>query len=198
MSHVAIRALTGQDDKLIVACPVETGDGGDVVMPDPLRMLAMPEPTRQSLDGDTDLPHAVSIPDGATLNIIPDDIDSYDYGYEQTRLLAWDADAYGWPCFIDPENPPVALFTLLPEVNISQPDGAHMTFPNTGGLAPGESVLVYALGGVGTHLFDDSVVKEGQWVAVGSGTVSADGMTISTDTGKGLPFLTWVGYIPEP
>ena len=197
VSRVALRALTGQDDKLIVACPLDTGDGGDIDLPDPLRILTMPEPTRQSL-GDTSVPHTVSIDDGATLTIIPDDIDSYDYGYEQTRLLAWDADAYGWPCFIDAENPPLALYALLPEVNISGPDGAHMTFPNTAGLDAGARVTVYALGGVGTHLFDDTPVKEGRWVAVGSATVSADGMTISTDAGKGLPFLTWTGYYPAP
>jgi len=197
VSHVAIRALTGQEDKLILACPVDIGTGGNVVMADPMRIHVMPEPTRQTL-GDETQPHTVSIADGTTLTIIPEAINSFEYGYEQTRLLTWDADSFGWPCFVDSENPPVALVALLPEVNIDQADGAHMTFPNTANLAPDAEVTVFALGGVGSHLPDGTVVKEGSWVRVSTGTVSADGATVSTNDGEGLPFLTWVGYYLQP
>ena len=38
--------------------------------------------------------------------------------------------------------------------------------------------------------------QEGEWVPFGTGTVSADGTTIESDAGSGLPCLTWFGYAP--
>ncbi len=52
---------------------------------------------------------------------------------------------------------------------------ARITFPNTDGLAVGEKALLFS--------YDHDA---GEWVAVGSGTVRADGMAIESDPGVGI------------
>ena len=59
---------------------------------------------------------------------------------------------------------------------------AEMTFPNTDGLAPGEKTLLMS--------FDHA---RAEWVVVGSMTVSADGLTMTSDPGQGVRAPGWHG-----
>jgi Glucodextranase, domain B len=67
-----------------------------------------------------------------------------------------------------------------------QPAGAHfdppapLTFPNVDGLKPGASTEMYS--------FDHDL---GQFVSIGTGTVTADGSTIKSDPGVGLIKAGW-------
>ena len=57
---------------------------------------------------------------------------------------------------------------------------APITFPNTEGLAPGETSLIFSF----NH-------DAGRWDAIGTGTVSADGSTIVSDPGVGVRAPGW-------
>ena len=64
--------------------------------------------------------------------------------------------------------------------NFDEP--APVTFPNTEGLTPGEKSLLMS--------FDHA---KGEWVVVGTMTVSADGQTVTTDPGVGVRAPGWHG-----
>lgn len=80
--------------------------------------------------------------------------------------------------------------TLNPELIVSVQLGgatnfdqrAPITFPNLEGLAPGEKSLIFSF----NH-------DAGRWDVTGTGTVSADGLSIVSDPGSGLPFPGWHG-----
>lgn len=61
-----------------------------------------------------------------------------------------------------------------------------MTFPNLAGAAPGTSLQFLS--------FDHTT---GRLVIEGTGTVSADGLTVSTDPGNGITHPGWHGWIQE-
>jgi hypothetical protein len=67
-----------------------------------------------------------------------------------------------------------------------------VTVPNDSGLAPGSAVEFY-VHGVGVA---QDFAPYGGWALVAAGTVSADGATISTNPGEGLPVLSAFGIAP--
>ncbi len=190
----AIHYIATQDFTLHgLYCPVDISQGGTLAV-DPVVLRQAPQATRTAL-GDTSQPHDITSPEGVVLTVIPDDLYLWDFTYDDLRLLSWDSTSWGWPCFIDANDPPDALVALVPEFETAhETDAVHIAFPNTQNLAAGTEVDLYGLGGVGTENWTGEEIEEAQWAKIGSMTVSNDETMIRTAAGQGLPFCTWVGY----
>jgi hypothetical protein len=107
------------------------------------------------------------------------------------------------PCFIDPDNLPLALYVVTPiDLQVITPGthldpeyrAASLDLPNETGLAAGTAVDIYVIGGV--HPADYGLL-EGEWTRKVGATVTSDGSRIQTADGEGLGYLTWFGvYLP--
>lgn len=108
------------------------------------------------------------------------------------------------PCFVDPENLPLALYVVWPhDTLVTQADtftdpvltNAALDLPNETGLAEGTVVDIYVVGGVHGDYAD---LDEGEWGPVTTATVTSDGR-IQTHPADGIGYLTWFGvYAEEP
>ena len=79
---------------------------------------------------------------------------------------------------------PKIVFTIQPEdVRFDPP--APIVYPNVYGYPPGKIVNLYS--------FDHEL---GQWVSIGTGSVTEDGAFISSDPGVGIIHGGW--QFPEP
>lgn len=76
---------------------------------------------------------------------------------------------------------PRFVVTIQPAGVVFDPP-APLSLPNTDGLAPGAVTELYA--------FDHDL---GQFVSIGTGTVSADGTTVASDPGVGIVKSGWAG-----
>ena len=75
-----------------------------------------------------------------------------------------------------PLDPPAVGITLRTQpAGVSFDPPAQIAFPNSTGLRPGESTDLFS--------FDDDL---GEFVAIGTGTVSEDGSVIESDPGSGI------------
>ncbi len=185
------------DDLTMVGlyCPVDLTGGGDVTIEEPNKLVQAPDCTRDPL-GDTTQPHEIVAPDGASMTVVPDELFmiGHDFEYEDLRLVTWDHETWGWPCFIDESDPPDGLVALTPDLEPKSEDAFHVSFPNDAGLSAGTAVDLYALAGAASMTWDGDILHEGDWVAIGEAEVSSDGSRIETRAGEGLPFGTWVGW----
>ncbi len=194
LQHSAIRFLPVElTGRISLSCPIDLGSGGNVDTSTAFKLPAVPESLRDPLD-DPATEHAMHLSGDSMLTVIPEDLTPLEGGYADINLMEWDADAWGWPCFIDPADPPAQLFTVAPEVEVHDPDAVHVWIENTTGLAAGSDVLIYGLGSVATYTWDDEPVMEGEWALIQNAEVASSGQGIETATGAGLPFLTWFGW----
>ncbi len=77
-------------------------------------------------------------------------------------------------------------FDITIQADVSNFDvPAPITFPNVDKLAPGEKTILFS--------FDH---QKGEWVAVGTMTVSEDGLTVVSDNGVGVRAPGWHGQQP--
>ena len=83
-----------------------------------------------------------------------------------------------------------AFFGFSPEGDIRE-DGFALRVANSTGLSAGQTVDLYALGGISCTLGDDHI-PEAEWRNVGSGTVDDAGESIGFDVN--LPCMTWMAY----
>ena len=190
---LSIRFAVADPEVSILACPVEIGFGGERIMGQPARMVRLPDNTRDALVDENEL-HDITAPDGTILSIRPSKIMVFAAGYEDVRVLPWDVDRWGWPCFVDHSDPPDGLVTLLPEAEITEEGSALLSFPNVHQLPAGTEVDFFGLGGISAYRWNGEHITEGHWVVISEGAVSEDGTVVSTSEDQGLPFLTWAGY----
>jgi hypothetical protein len=108
------------------------------------------------------------------------------------------------PCFIDPADPPLALYVVTPyDVLVIEPGTrfdpvlfpAALDLPNTTSLPADTVVDVYVLGGVHP---DSAGLHEGQWAPLTTATVTSDGTRIQTGPTEGIGYLTWFGVYEAP
>ncbi len=177
----------------IPSCRYEPTQDGAFELPEAIRMVEAPECTRDPLGTVTDA-HVITASNDATLTVVPDKLFLLEYGYADMNLLVWDDAGQGWPCFIDPDDPPAMLLAFAPEIEVTDEGGALIAFPNSAALSAGDVVDLYVVGGSGSRNWEDEAVDEGLWTALGTATVSQDGTTIEMNDARGLPFLTWVGF----
>lgn len=196
VDRAAVRLLNTADLTWTqLACPYAVGEGGDVVLSEPARLVSVGEVAERDELGDPASPHRITSAAGTQLIVTPNpgDLIMYDGGYEDLRLMDWDAQTHGWPCFINPSDPPDGLVALVPELQIKTRGTVHIAFANTTELAAGTTVTLYGMGGAGTYTWDGHIVEEGEWEPIGQATVTEDGTKIRS-IGDGLPFYTWVGW----
>lgn len=106
------------------------------------------------------------------------------------------------PCFIDSDNPPLALYVftpidsmvLDPDILEPTPVPASLDLPNDTNLPAGTEVDIFVVGGghptvYGTH--------EGEWSSAVTATVTKNGERIQTADGEGISQLTWFAVYPR-
>ena len=97
-------------------------------------------------------------------------------------------------CFVPGEYDFTAVYGFSPEGDIVG-DSVVLKIPNTTGLADGETVQIYVMGGLQCSLDEDgNKAHEGEWQLLGNGTVEGD--FISPDGGVALPCINWMAYGP--
>ncbi len=180
-------------DRVIVSAEVDTTLGAAQELPEAIVLPVVPDCTRTPL-GTASEPHTVTASDDTTLELIPADFSALGGTYDQLNLLPWNAEAWGWPAFLDSQNPPDGLVAFLPENTIETAGGAMIRFPNSKDYEAGTVVDLYGLGGTDTRDAAGIKVAEGVWARIGSATVSADGQWVESDAGSGLTFTTWAGW----
>ena len=169
-------------------------DSADAIvrLREPLVLFAT-EPAVSGTGGDFNAARDVVFADGTALKgFVPNDYFGSDPDALGMRRV--DPNARGL-CFLNEETPPpAAVLAFYPEGALLEP--VDVRLPNDLGLAPGSKVIFSVLGSLDCTLADGSHVPEAEWQDYGTGTVSADGATIDSDPGSGVPCINWMGYRP--
>lgn len=136
--------------------------------------------------------------DGAALIFQPGTSILANLGVELTAALTR-FEGSTLPCFIDPSDPPLALYAVTPQDTLVIEPGtiatpelmtAALDLPNETGLAAGATVDIYVVGGAHAS---QAGTTEGTWEPVATATVTADGTRIQTAPGEGIGQLNWFG-----
>ncbi len=148
-------------------------------------------------EGDPDTVRTVVLHDGMEIDLVPSEFFAGGAPYEDltSRRLPASASACA------PQSAPVefeAIYVFQPEG-----DAFHTSFnariPNDYGLAAGDQVDLYVLGGLSCGLLNGDKVEEMEWANYGVGTVDESGTFIDASGENGLPCMVWLGLdIPTP
>ena len=173
-------------------CPIDvTGTTGTVVLPNPIAIYQVP--SELTVDAAQTDPMTVPLAAGALeITLVPDDVIFYDAPALGARSVA---PTHPGLCFLEASVTYDGLFALYPEGEIRPLAGAAFRVANSTALSAGTPVDWYALGGISCTVSGGGSIAEGALGLFGTGTVSADGATIS---GTGLPCLTWLAYTVAP
>lgn len=130
---------------------------------------------------------------GVTLFLTPDavvvvDELLYDTPEKQRFRVAPIPDTAMEPSIIAAPLSLTGFFALAPAGTLLCP-AMHVTLPNTAGLPPDAAVEIFAQG---IEISEHWAPFAG-WAKVSDGHVSADGTTISTDEGSGIPLIATLG-----
>ena len=91
-----------------------------------------------------------------------------------------------------------AFWGFWPEADVNNQNGGlagyPIRIPNATNLPASSRVEFFIVGGLGCTLLNGDKIHEGEWVKIGTGTVSGDGQTITSDSSSEVPCLTWLGY----
>ena len=173
--------------------PLPSEDTASLNFDDPLVIFGTtPAATLPPLGTETSA-RAVVFDSGLELDVTPDQVEYSTGGYDDLSSVAVDPTSNGL-CFLDAADTSAGLFAFYPEANITGA-GFPVRVPNTAGLSAGAEVELFVLGGLDCRDAAGETVPEGTWHMFGTGTVSADGTTITSD--NGLPCLTWMRYAPK-
>ncbi|MBK7402994.1 MAG: hypothetical protein IPJ34_43905 [Myxococcales bacterium] len=116
------------------------------------------------------------------------DIEDVDLGALGNKLRVAKVETKDYPPFTTGENV-LALYAANPFDAKFSKGKVGVSFAAPAGLAAGAAVEFVSLG----NTFLSAPFDAGKLIVVGTGKVSADGKTVSTDAGVGLTALTWVG-----
>ena len=167
------------------------------VFTEPFVLRAMPE-------AGVLVPMEVDVPvelagDGLSVTVSPDDWLGGVWEDTTVRIMAYPLDLQT-PCFIHGDNMPDGLYAMTPDwLGFQVPGGLEVKFDNTAGLAPGDQVDLFVVGGLDTSIkpldgSDHILVGTGAEYPLGTGTVNEDGSKIVSDPGAGMPGLGWIGW----
>lgn len=154
-------------------------------------------------EGDTaaekEVVRTVGFADGLEVRFAP----RYYYG-EYDTLAAAAIDPTGL-CFIDDASKVDVLYAFSPDgatgVDFSNDTirqiSVKLPVPSASQASAGDTFDLYVLGGLGcpdptSALPGQNFIKEGTWAKFGTGTVTAAGDMIESDSSVGLPCLTWM------
>jgi hypothetical protein len=160
---------------------------GDVVLREPFVLYATtPIPNPPEVESDED-EYTFVFHTGMEIDLIPFDLNS---DYLRLGIRVVDTSERGLT-FLEGHPAPDLLFAMSPDSSVYG-DGAPIRIPNTLGLAAGAKVDLFFTAGVGCK-DDGELVDEGEWINYGTGTVSADGAMIASDSDSGLTCVSWLG-----
>lgn len=177
--------------------PALTADG--TVDVGDLPVLALPDGPPLALDGTaqtvTSGEVTLSVPDGVTVKLDPEDLAGGDDG-KKLRVLRLDRSRYAT---FGIDDAYFAVYAFAPfEAWFRAADKsettARVSFAPGGDLTPGAAIEVAALG---SYLFPEWIAPA-QLGPAASAAVAADGRTVELDAGQGLPYLTWVALRAKP
>ena len=186
MTHAAMRIFragygTGY-------CPFElTSIDGIVSIPEPLTVFSSRPPVAAPPEGDPAAAREARFDGGLTLEVVPDRLGlGLDYASLGARRVPVDPAL----CF-DGAGDAIAAWVFADEGPVV---GAPfpIAIDNDLGLGPGDTVELFVLGGLETRLSDGTLVDEATLGRIGSATVSADGATLRSAPGEGLPYFSWL------
>jgi len=169
---------------------LDVGDTPLLPLPEGPALVAYPDgsPMQSVTSGDVTL----DVPAGVEVKLDYDELDAGAKGKE-FRALAVPPNL--WSDFVDPSLNLSALYAFGPfeaaflDAQTGKPALAQMTFANTTGFPASTPVEFLQLG---SYLYPD-LVPTGTFAPVATGTVSADGKTITMDSATGLQYITWIG-----
>ncbi len=118
---------------------------------------------------------------------VPADSLYFDDGTPGTQVMIGPVAPDRIPAPLPPGVSPTLVFTVQGGGATNFDTPAPLSYPNLYGLQPGEKRFFYS--------FDHDA---GKWVIIGTGTVSADGLTIDSDAGVGIRAPGWGFVPPEP
>lgn len=144
---------------------------------------------------------AVVLPEGSTLKFPFGAFSPSDPQWLALTRYPLDEDV---PCFVDPADPPLALYVATPyDTLVIDPADwvdptlvpAGLDLPNETSLPAGTVLDVHVLGGIHP---DPAGLAEGEWAPLATATVTPDGTRIRTAPDEGIGYLTWFGLYPRP
>lgn len=193
----ALRVLLPASAFATTYCHVDVSDAveGRLAVAEPTVLYATTPAVTLPPLGDESAARTVVFDDGLELDVIPAEL-GFEVEYTELRAGRVPIDAQV-PCFARGLAGLAGLYAFGDEGTVEGGTFA-LRIPNTTGLAPGSAVELLVLGGLETLLADGTPVPEADLGAFGSATVSADGATIASDPGSGLPHFTWLAYRPRP
>jgi hypothetical protein len=176
-------------------CDLELSGEGVLELPAPIDLYPVEPALRKPPLCSAAAPRVVQLQDGVELEVTPGDFETCfpedtacpDYARLGVRRL--DA-SDPTPCFVDPADPPDALYAFTVEIDV-EGEGFPVRLDNHQNLAPDTVVDLFVQGALACELADGTPIEEGEWVRVGTATVSSDGQHIE---GGRLPCLNWFGY----
>ena len=141
----------------------------------------------------------VEFADGLSLTLAPNNY------YGDYELLAAAPVSPENLCFVDDPSTIDALYAFSPEgtaaVDFSNNSikeiGVKLPVPANSMANPGDTYKLYVLGGLGcpdpqSMEPGSNFIKEGDWELFSTGTVDMSGTMIESESGAGLPCLTWI------
>jgi hypothetical protein len=189
IKDAAVRALVPASGRSTAYCPLTPATDGVLRMRDPILLPRVVPAADLPPLGDENAWRDVLLDDGLKLSVKPSLYFSNVGKYEDLGAKKVPVDAVA---LCGDRSGFQGLYAMYREGTV-QDEGWPITLPNDAGLAAGTKVELLVLGGLECQL-DGMATPEAKWVPFGEGTVSADGSTITSDEGSGLPCVTWLAY----
>lgn len=196
LKKAALRVWKPGSGRVTFYTPIDiSGEDSVVRLAEPIVLPWAKPATDLPPKGDEEAARPVVFDDGLVLDVTPSMYWSGTGRYECFAGRRIPTDAVGLlPSSRDFDG----LYGFFPEgemgIEGETSVGYPLTIPNTTGIPANATVELFILGGLECHLLDGSKVDEGYWAKFGEATVSADGATISSNPGQGLPCLNWFAY----
>ncbi len=164
----------------VLTFEIDTVAGQNNTLGKPIYLLPLNRANAQQLDGDMDedVVYRLENVPGFSLSVKANSV-TFPNGKKDGAISVTQVHADKMP--MEPPNglQPRFIITIQPPGAVFDPP-APITIPNVDGLAPGDITEMYS--------FDHDL---GQFVSIGTGTVSEDGMVISSDPGFGVIKAGW-------
>jgi len=190
MDKAAMRVLLPRAGRATAYCQMDVASGPASRLYTPSVLPLATPAVDLPPEGDPDTKRPVTFDDGLVLQVTPSLYYSGSGSYDRLAGRHVPPDAVG---LCGEASTFDGLYAFYPEGEIEAP-GFDVAIPNRTGLAAGTAVDLFVLGGLECSLFDGTAVPEATWAKFGEGTVSADGSTIESTPGSGLPCFTWLAY----
>jgi hypothetical protein len=188
MERATARVIKPLTNNATLYCSVPlTTEASSIVLEAPYTLVSTTPATGLPAVGDEAAVRAVGFAGGLSLDVAPSTLPNGTYERLAARVID---DVAAAPACLRVDAPAMSsMVGFSPELDVS---GAGLTarLPNSGALAAGTTVPVYALGSIDCRRADGTLLEEGHWDHFADGVVTPDGTSIEV---AGVPCLTWLG-----